>query len=81
MMVYFLAHSATLNMEENCSSETSVHFHRTTRCYIPEAETLHKDYLHGARISPMFAIITSSLNALKNPFVNEHCKVNYGIYM
>jgi hypothetical protein len=30
------AYSLTLKMEKICSSETSVHFQRTTRRYIPE---------------------------------------------
>jgi hypothetical protein len=36
-----LSHEATLKMEATCSSETSVDFQRTTRCYIPEDRTLH----------------------------------------
>jgi hypothetical protein len=36
-----LACSSTLKMKATCSSETSVHFQRTTRRYIPEDRTLH----------------------------------------
>jgi hypothetical protein len=35
-LVYWLAYFPTLKLEAICSSEMSVDFHRTTRCYIPE---------------------------------------------
>jgi hypothetical protein len=35
-----LAYSSTLKVETICSSETSVDFHRTRRCYIPEDRNL-----------------------------------------
>jgi hypothetical protein len=34
------AYSSILKTEATCSSETLVHFQRTTRCYIPEDRTL-----------------------------------------
>jgi hypothetical protein len=36
-----LSYFSILKMETNCSSEASVDFHWTTRCYIPEYRTLH----------------------------------------
>jgi hypothetical protein len=49
--VSLLAYS-TLKMEEICSSETSVHFQRTTRRYIPQESTLDTAY---------FALLTMPL--------------------
>jgi hypothetical protein len=36
--------SSTLKMEAICSSETSVETQRTTRCHIPEDDTLHNHH-------------------------------------
>jgi hypothetical protein len=41
MLVSCLAYSLALKMEAICSSETSVNFQRTARCYIPEDRTLN----------------------------------------
>jgi hypothetical protein len=41
ILVSRLAYSSTLEMEAICSSERWVHFHRTTKRYIPEDTTLH----------------------------------------
>jgi hypothetical protein len=41
MLVSCLAYSSALKMEEICSSEMSVDFQWTTRCYIPKDNTLH----------------------------------------
>jgi hypothetical protein len=40
MLDSYLPYSSTLNMEVIYSSETSVDFHRTTQCFIPEDRTL-----------------------------------------
>jgi hypothetical protein len=40
MLVSCLAYSSAQKIEEICSSETSVDFHRTTRPYVPEDVTL-----------------------------------------
>jgi hypothetical protein len=40
-LVSFLVYSLTLKMETTCSSETSTHFQRATRRYIPEDRSLH----------------------------------------
>jgi hypothetical protein len=40
-LVSCLAYSSILKMETIFSSETSVHFQRTTRRYVPEDRTLH----------------------------------------
>lgn len=41
MQVSSLAYSSTAKMEAKCSSETSVHFHRTTSHYISEDRNYH----------------------------------------
>jgi hypothetical protein len=38
-LVYCLAYSSILKMEDVCSSETSVDFDQNTLCYIPEDKT------------------------------------------
>jgi hypothetical protein len=46
-----LAYSSSLKMGATCSSETSVDFHRTTRCYIPQdIITLHNPRAWGPQI-------------------------------
>jgi hypothetical protein len=40
-LIACLAHPLTLKVEAICSSDTSVEFQRSTRCYIPEGRTLH----------------------------------------
>jgi hypothetical protein len=40
-LVSCFAYYSTLKMDATCSSETSVDFQQTTRCYIPEDRTLH----------------------------------------
>jgi hypothetical protein len=40
-LVSYSAYSSTLEMEATCFSETSAHFQRATRRYIPEDRTLH----------------------------------------
>jgi hypothetical protein len=37
--------SSPLKMKAICSSETSVETQRTTRCHIPEDNTLHNEFL------------------------------------
>jgi hypothetical protein len=41
-VVSCLTYSSTLKIEATCSSETSVDFQLTTRCYIPEDRTLQR---------------------------------------
>jgi hypothetical protein len=48
---------STLKMEAVCFSETSVAFHLTTRCYIPEYRTLHKHHCENLN----FYIVMNSL--------------------
>jgi hypothetical protein len=48
-LVSFLAYSSTLKMEATCSSEMSLDFQRTTRCYIPEDRTLHNHRCENLR--------------------------------
>jgi hypothetical protein len=40
LMVFWLAYSSFLKMEAVCSSETSVNFHWTAWCYVPEDNTV-----------------------------------------
>jgi hypothetical protein len=48
LLVPCLAYFLTLRMEVTCSSETSVDFKRTLRCYTPKNRTLHKPQIpHG----------------------------------
>jgi hypothetical protein len=44
MLVSYLDYSSTLKIEATCSSETSVHFQRTTRRCIPEDRTLQNSH-------------------------------------
>jgi hypothetical protein len=50
MLVFCLAYSSTLKTETTCSSETSVHFQRTTRRYVSEGITLLVLYLFNRQL-------------------------------
>jgi hypothetical protein len=56
LLVSCLAHFSTLNMEAESSSETSVNFYQTTRCYIPEDTLKHFIFLHPRRIPRLIGI-------------------------
>jgi hypothetical protein len=49
MLLSCLAYSSTPKTETTCSSETSVHFQRTTRCYIAEGKKSLDTVLVGKR--------------------------------
>jgi hypothetical protein len=42
-LVSCLTYSSTMKIVETCSSETSINFQRSTRCYIPEDRILHNN--------------------------------------
>jgi hypothetical protein len=51
-------------MEAICSSETSVHFQRTTRRYIPEDGTLHNHRCENLKSYIMFACFSDTSHRL-----------------
>jgi hypothetical protein len=55
----FLAYSSALKMEETCSFEIVVDFHRITQSYIPEDGTLHIHF----RENPKFKITLPLYNS------------------
>jgi hypothetical protein len=65
-LVSCAAYSTTLKMDAICSSETSVDFQRTTRCYIPEDSTLQWDY--SLVKSPVYSLLTSTRKILRNGY-------------
>jgi hypothetical protein len=62
VLVFSLVYSSTLKMEATCSSETSVHFHLTTGCYIPEDRSLLWDmiFLHSFNLFTLFILIVQN---------------------
>jgi hypothetical protein len=67
MLVSCLANSWTLNMEEIWTSVMSVHFHRTTRRYIPAERTLYKQGCENLKSYIMIHVFSLTLlqHALK----------------
>jgi hypothetical protein len=61
--------SSTLKMEAICSSETSVDTQRTTRCHIPEDDTLHNQ--HCEDLKSYIARAFSSV--VDNTHVSDAC--------
>jgi hypothetical protein len=51
------AYSSILKMEATCSSENSVDFQRTTRCYIPKDMNLHVFQLISSYKFPIFTVL------------------------
>jgi hypothetical protein len=72
MLVSCLAFSSVMKIEEICSSERSVAFHRNTRCYIPEDSSLYnhryedfKSYLRKQCIFPKHLYPSTRLHGVR----------------
>jgi hypothetical protein len=56
MLVPCMAYSSALNREANCTSEMSVDFQRTTRCYVPEDRTPPNNFWYNLKFYTIFKI-------------------------
>jgi hypothetical protein len=65
-----LACSSTLKMKAICSSETSVDFHRATRCYIPQDKLLHSHRCDNLKPKAKLAYYLSKNRIFKGLKIN-----------